>query len=569
VINPPEQEAPLMTANIASILQDEVSLSMRCLDRLYVNGYVPTLQTSGQLVRFLRDHLGNLIPSPALFPPLHDRFTGAVAAFARREGVPVVHFERGQRKDDVASQLRAERPTTDGVVFIGVAQEKMASFKAQKRSSPHGGVQFDFSRQPVAVNHYYFYLHDRDWGPAFVKIGTYLPYPVKLCLNGHEWAKQRLREAGLAFESLDNGFLSCADPDRLQRLCDRLGPAEVQQFFDRWVARLPWPLTPRDRAAGYQHRLSLWQVEVSLTQVFTRPVHGRHFFEAVIRENLDLGRPDRVSLLFPTRRTCRTPAPAQGYRTRVLTAGVAPSLHVEYKHSHVKQYFKEERALRTETTINDPTDFAVRKGLASLDQLRTIGDTINQKLLEVERVSHSCALDQAVLDRLQQPTVEAGQRAAALRFGDPRVMALCQGLCHFAHLPDGFRNRDLRPLVASLLGRDLTAYSRSAMSYDLRRLRLKGLLQRLPHTTRYRVTPLGLRVALFFAKIYLRLLRPGAAALAEPPDSLPRPLRQAFARVDAALADLWDQAQLAPPPDLPHTRSDRSQDSAQTFSSAG
>jgi hypothetical protein len=558
-----------MSANIASILQNEVALSIRCLDRLYVNGYLPTLQTPGQLCWFLRDHLGNPLPSPALFRPLHDRFTGAVADFARQQGVPILQFERGQRKDEVASQVRTERPTTDGVVFIGVAQEKMASFKAQKRPGPQGGVHFDFSRQTVAVNHYSFYLHDPEWGPAFLKIGTYLPYPVKLCLNGHEWAKQQLRQAGLAFESLDNGFLSCADPGRLQRICDRLGPADVRRFFDRWTARLPWPLTPADRAAGYRHQLSLWQVEVSLTQVFTRPVQGRHFFEAVIRENLDLGRPDRVSLLFPTRLTRRTPTPGHGYRTRVVTAGVTPSLHVEYKHSHVKQYFKEERALRTETTINDPTDFAVRKGLASLDQLRTVGDTINQKLLEVERVSHSCALDQDVLDRLQQPTVEAGQRAAALRFGDPRVIALLQGLCHFAHLPDGFRNRDLRPLVASLLGRDLTAYSRSAMSYDLRRLRLKGLLQRLPHTTRYLVTPLGLHVALFFSKVYLRILRPGAAALADPPDSLPRPLREAFARVDAALADLRDHAQLAPSPALPHTRSARSQNSAQTLPSAG
>ncbi len=131
----------------------------------------------------------------------------------------------------------------------------------------------------------------------------------------------------------------------------------MQAFFDRWTARLPWPLTAADRAAGYTHRLALQQVEVSLTQVFDRPVQGRHFFEAVIRENLDLGRPDRVGLLFPQRITRATPPPAYGYRTRVITDGVEPSLHVEYKHSHVKQYFKEQRALRTETTINNPTDF--------------------------------------------------------------------------------------------------------------------------------------------------------------------------------------------------------------------
>jgi len=284
-------------------------------------------------------------------------------------------------------------------------------------ASLRGGVTFDFSRQSVAVNHYYFYVQDPEWGPAFLKFGTYVPYPIKLCLNGHEWVKQQLRRADVAFDSLDNGFLACADPTRLQALCDQLGPADVQAFFDRWTSRLPAPLTAPDRAAGYTHRLALQQVEVSLTQVFARPVQGRHFFEAVIRENLDLGRPDRVGLLFPHRITRRTPAPTWGYRTRVITDGVEPSLHIEYKSSHVKQYFKEQRALRTETTINNPNDFHVAKAVPNLSHLRDLGDQVNRKLLEVERVSHQCVLTQDALDRLQQPTVENGQRTAALRFG--------------------------------------------------------------------------------------------------------------------------------------------------------
>ena len=302
----------MTTPNVHSILQDQVTLSTSCLDRLYLNGYVPILQTSGHLCYFLREHLGNPIPSPALFLPLHDRFVRAVTTSAETHGIPVVPFERGQRKDDLAAEYRARFTAAEGVVFIGVAQEKMWSFKAQKQAGPQGGVHFDFSRQSVFVNHYYFYVQDAEWGPAFVKVGTYLPYPVKVCLNGHEWVKQHLRRDGVAFDSLDNGFLSCAEPEWLQRCCDALGPTDVQAFFDRWVDRLPWPLTPADRAAGYTHRLSLWQVEVSLTQVFARPLAGRQFFEALIREHLDLGRPDRVTLLFPTRLTRRTPPPRFG-----------------------------------------------------------------------------------------------------------------------------------------------------------------------------------------------------------------------------------------------------------------
>src|SRR5713101_585853 len=290
-----------MTPNINTIIKDHVTLTVRCLDRLYLQGYMPKLQTSGGLCYFLRDHLGQPIPSPALFRPMHDRFVSAVTAFATDQAVPLITFESGQDKDALAATHRAAFMRPEGVVFVGVAQEKMRAFKAHKRRLPQGGVTFDFTRQPVAVNHYYFYMQDRHSRPAFLKIGTYVPYPTKICLNGHEWVKQQLRRAQITFTSLDNGFLTCADPVRLQTICDQLGPRDIQQFFDRWSHCLPWPVRPEDRLAGYDHRVTLCQVEISLTQIFDRPVQGRHFFEAVIRENLDLGRADRDRLLFPRR----------------------------------------------------------------------------------------------------------------------------------------------------------------------------------------------------------------------------------------------------------------------------
>jgi len=530
-----------MTPNIADIIRHHVSLEVRCIDRLYLHAYMPKLQTSGGLCYFLRDHLGHPIPSPALFKPMHDRFVTAVEHFVARHAVPVVKFETGQDKDAIATAHRARFTAREGVVMLGIAQEKMRAFKAHKRTGPGVKVSFDFSRQWVAVNQYYFYVHDRDWGPAFVKIGTYLPYPIKICLNGHEWVKQQLRHKRLRFESLDNGFRSCANPPALQTICDALGPADVQAFFDRWSARLPWPVTAADRAAGYDHRLAINQLEVSLTQVFDRPSQGRHFFEAVIRENLDLGRPDRVKLLFPLRLTRATPPPAFGYRTRVITDGVQPSLHVEYKRSHVKQYFKEQQALRTETTINNPKDFYVAKRIDNLTYLRDLGQQVNRKVLEVERLSQHCVLTQEALDRLQQPTIEAGQRVPALRFGDPRVMALLQAITAFTHLPHGFRNRDLRPHVEALLGRP---YAVAQMTYDLRRLRLKGLIHRIPKTHRYCATSYGLKVAFFYAKLYLRILRPHWAAVVPENDHLPRPLRAALEQLDREIARLHEEAAL-------------------------
>ena len=180
------------------------------------------------------------------------------------------------------------------------------------------------------VNHFYWYCLDREFGPFFLKFCSYFPYNAKLCINGHEYAKCQLRKEGIAFKALDNGFVSCQEPKRLQKICDDLGPEQIEGLFHRWRDRLPHPFAPHDQEAGYRYDLSILQAEFSLTQILDRPLSGRILFEEIIRENLDLGRPDVVQLIFNRRVTKRTPGT---FRTRVLTDGVIPSLHIDYKNT--------------------------------------------------------------------------------------------------------------------------------------------------------------------------------------------------------------------------------------------
>jgi len=296
------------------------------IDRIYLNGYIPSLQTGGNLVTFLTKHKDQPIPSPALLGKISEEFRTSVKQFATENSIPIIEFKRGQRKDEIALERRREFTADEGVVFIGVAQEKASAFKASKKKTEGGFINFHWNRQSVAVNHYYYYLEDREFGPAFIKVCSYAPYGIRVYLNGHEWAKKQLTHAGIPFESLDNGFKSCADPERLQAICDSLGPEQIQNFFDRWLPCLPYPLTPEDRAAGYQPKLSIWQMEISLTQVFAEPTQGRQFFENVIRDNLDLGRPDHVQLIFGKEIRKNTPS---RFRTRVIQHGVLLSLHIE------------------------------------------------------------------------------------------------------------------------------------------------------------------------------------------------------------------------------------------------
>jgi hypothetical protein len=147
------------------------------------------------------------------------------------------------------------------------------------------------------VNHFYFYCLDADFGPFFIEFATYFPYNAKVCLNGNEWAKCQAAQAGIDFEPLDNGFASCAEPARLQRVCDRFSERQNDTFIRRWPAFLPHPFSGRDRRAGYRYDVSILQLEFSLTQVLDRQRCGRVFFEEVIKENLDLARPDQISLI--------------------------------------------------------------------------------------------------------------------------------------------------------------------------------------------------------------------------------------------------------------------------------
>jgi len=527
----------MVPRSVADVLAEHVTLEVECIDRMYLNAYVPGLQFVNGVVSFLRNHRGHRFASSALLEPISRDFTARIHGFIEKEGVPLVHFKKGQRKDDVTQEHLARFDREEGVLYVGRAQERTAVFRTEKRQNPDTGASYPWIvRSTAMVNHFYFYAVDEDFGPFFLKFCTYFPYNAKLCINGNEWAKRQALKAGLDIEALDNGFAACDDPKKLQRICDRLGPGHIDRLLRKWLALLPHPFAAADRRAGYKYDLSILQAEFSLTQMLDRPLAGRIFFEEVIRENLDIGRPDRVSLIFGRRVVSRGRFQTPGrFRTRVLTANVTPSLHVEYKSTKIKQYHKEGRALRTETTINDSYDFGIGRRLCNLPALREIGFSANRRLLDAQRLGHDPIVGQETFEQVCCPTVAHGQRAPALRFGDPRVQALLAAVVVFRLQPEGFTNRQLRTHLAPLLGLSPDQFSAGRMTYDLRRLRLHALIERIEKTHRYRLTDRGWRIALFFTRAYNRFLRTGLADLTDPLAT--GTLAQALAYLDEKLDD--------------------------------
>jgi hypothetical protein len=410
----------------------------------------------GEVCIFLRWQRKFPIPSSAAFGRIGDDYGKAVYRLAEAHHLPVVRFKKGQNREEVARPYwpAAAHQGKDCVVLIGMAQEKASVCRSwprkgqEKARHPH----MDWGREMAYIHHFYFYLWDAEWGGAFWKTKTYAPYPIWLWLDGHEWAKRQWDKAKIGDEALDNGFRTCSDAAALQKTCERLGAAAVQSFFRRWLRRLPSPFTAADRRAGYGYQMAFRQFEVSDSCVFDRPQAGRMWLEGVIRDHLDVGRPDQIALIFHRRVNCRTP---RRFRTRVVIRGVDPTLCCYDKSSRIKPYFQEGRALRTETVIGDTGDFDIGRRLCAQNwnALRPVGESANRYLCDAEAADAQPAPDVATFCQVTRPsTTDDGLYAAGLRFGEQRGMAILAALVGFCYLVAGFTNRQLVERAGALLG---------------------------------------------------------------------------------------------------------------------
>ena len=244
--------------SVAEILTDHVALEIESIDRMYCNLYVPQLQHVNGVVQFFRGHRGEPFASSALMDPISKTFVAGIHRYCRGHDVPMVDFVKGQRKDDVAHEYLARFTGEEGVLFVGRAQEKTRVFRTEKRRNRDTGATYPWIVSATGVvNHFYVYAVDAEFGPFFIKFSSYFPYTAKLCINGNEYAKRVAAKAGIGFTALDNGFAAVDDPVALQAICDRLGEDQIDALLRKWLARLPHPFSPADRAAGYRYDISI------------------------------------------------------------------------------------------------------------------------------------------------------------------------------------------------------------------------------------------------------------------------------------------------------------------------
>jgi hypothetical protein len=551
-----EQQEPVMNA-FYEHHKDSIGFDYRCFDRILLNGLIQPFQQPERVVGFFDAYRH-------LYPVSRDILRGAAEQFqvwvkerAVEWNAPIVEAPKGRRDEFVDPYFKGARP--DQIVVILKAREPariMTAIGDKKVNRWHLQIA---ERWIVQYN---FDVHDRQWGRMFVRMCPYLPFSARVCLNQHHWLANRLREQGVDFDQCSNAFRKCAAPKRLQELADSLTAADLSTCGQKWLARFtPFFSEAERKQAGCQHRLFFSQIEYCDNLIFYRRAALDKLGDRLLDANRTIGQPNKITVIFGRKVT-------KQYRGKLQTEIEDmdlpnPVIRSHYRNGFIKQYVRDHLILRTEPATNNVNDYGVNKAIEHLPALREKMAAVIDNYLDVQQDILETFVDRGPLRQLAKPTLTpTGKRIPGLKFDNPRQLALMHALVRFAQIPAArtFSTAEIYPHAVAALGSTTEQYSLAwlglaSLRYDLSKLRVKGLLERLPRSRRYRLPPEGYSICLIFLKLFERVYAPVTAARLHPvPGDAALPphkrslLDRLYHRLNAALDRLLHAVGLASTP---------------------
>ena len=499
--------------------KDSIRFAYRCFDRILLNGLIQPFQQPKRVVGFF-DAYRQLYPvSRKTLGGIADHFQQWLKGWSDKRNTPVLEAPKGRRDAFVEPYFKGAKP--DEVVVVVKAREPARIMIAiGDKAANRWHLQFA-QRWVVQYN---FYVNDRQWGRMFVRICPYLPFSARVYLNQHHWLANRMRQEGIDFRQCSNAFLSCAKPDRLQELADQLTPHDLIACSQKWLARFTPFFTASEREhAGCQHRLFFAQVEFCDNLVFHRRAALDKLGERLLDANRTIGHPSKITTIFGRKVTKRHHGKLQ---TEIDDMHLPnPVIRSHYRNGFIKQYVRDHLILRTEPATNNVTDYGVKKAVTNLAKLRSNLSAIADNYLNAQQDIVETFIDRGQLRRLAQPTITAsGKRIPGLKLDNPRQLSLMHALVRFSHIAagNGFTTAELYPAVRDALGAAADRYTFASLRYDLSKLRAKGLVEKLPHSRRYRLLPNGYSICLVFLKLFERIYAPLTAGLLSPVKADPK-----------------------------------------------
>jgi hypothetical protein len=490
---------------------DSIRFAYRCFDRILLNGLIQPFQQPERVVGFFNTYRELYPVSKPVLKDIARQYDHWATAQAKRWGAPIIEPPAGRRDDFVDRYFRRAAP--DQIVVILMAREPARILIAIGKDDRW---HLEYARR--WVKQYNFYLLDREWGRMFVRVCPYFPFSARVCLNQHHWLANRLETEHISFRQCGNAFLTCGDPTRLQALADGLTPRDLTRCGQKWLRAFTPFFTPTERGqAACQHRLFLAQVEYCDNLIFQRRAALDALGERLFDANRTIGQPTKLAAIFGRKVTRRHRGK---FETVIEDLDLPnPVIRSYYRDGSIKQYVRDHRLLRTEATSNNVTDFGVPKAIDHVPELRQAMAAVTDRYLTVQQDILETFVDRGQLRQLAEPTrLPNGKRIPGLKLDHPRQLALMHALVRFAHIAAGdtFTMRDLHGPTAAALDTTTDQYRLASLRYDLSKLRAKGLVERVPHSRRYRLLQHGYSICLLFLKLFERVYAPLTAALLKP-----------------------------------------------------
>jgi hypothetical protein len=498
--------------------KDSIQFGYRCFDRLLLNGLIQPFQQPGRVLGFFNTYREGKRVTKHTLTEIADQFRYWLQNRSAKWGIPILEAPEGN--DDESRRNKFVEPyfqnaKPNQVVAVLKAREPariLVAIGDKGNDSPH----LEYKQR--WVNQYNFYVNDAHWGRMFVRMCPYFPFSARLCLNQHHWLAIRMREEKIDFQQSTNAFLKCSDPVRLQQLADSLEVQDLLQCGQKWLAAFTPFITDKERKhAGCQHRLFFAQVEYCDNLIFYRRAAVDEITQRLLDLNRSIGQPKKITMIFGRKVT-------KEYKGKLQTVIEDldlpnPVIRSHYGHGFAKQYVRDDRLLRTEPATNNVYDYGVNKNVENLPQLRKRMSAIIDNYHDVQQDILETFIDRGQLRKLAEPTIlPGGRRIPGLKLDHPRQLAVMHSLVRFSHIAacGKFTTADLYGPALEVLGLTESKYSLASFRYDLSKLRAKGLVEKIPHSRRYRLVGKGYSICVAFLKLFEKIYAPLTAGLLAP-----------------------------------------------------
>lgn len=494
--------------------KNSIEFGYRCFDRLLLNGVIQPFQQPERVLGFFNAYRGGRRVTHRTLAEVADQYVYWLRNRSEKWGAPIVDAPEEQRRDDfVLPYLKDAEPDRVAVILKGREPARiLVAIGGKDNESPH----LEYKQR--WVNQYNFYLNDKHWGPMFVRMCPYFPFSARVCLNQHYWLANRMREQKIDFQQCKNAFLRCSHPQQLQALADSLTARDLLQCGLKWLATFTPFFTERERReAVCQHRLFFAQAEYCDNLIFFRRAALDQLGQRLLDMNRTIGQPKKITIIFGRRVT-------KEYKGKLQTVIEDldlpnPVIRSHYAHGFAKQYVRDNRLLRTEPATNDVRDYGVNKNVENLPQLRQRMSAIIDNYHDAQQDILETFVDRGQLRKLAEPTTLAnGKRIPGLKLDHPRQLAVMHALVRFANIAAGagFLSTDIYIPTLKALGANRSQYSLASLRYDVSKLRAKGLVEKIPHSRRYRLIGKGYSICLIFLKLFERIYAPLTAGILKP-----------------------------------------------------